>query len=314
MDHIIDVIVRALPVFLMIALGMIIRKTGTLSEKTIPEIKRLIVHVTLPAMLLITFSKTQFRAEYIWIFLIMFAFCCLMLAFGVLISPKISRENRFFPALFTGFEAGMMGYALFTTFFGPENNYAFAVVDIGQVLFVFFILVFFLRKRSGSEASFGVLIRGFILSPIIISIILGIVLGGTGAYRYLTGFAVTGAVEETLGFLGAMTQPLICLVIGFDLRLRFSRMLKPLATIGIRLAIMLAAAFLINIFVIDGILHLDPIFQIAVYTMFLLPPPFVIPVYFGKASAIEKEEILDTLSLHIIVSLAAFILLLALTQ
>ncbi|MBN1891567.1 MAG: hypothetical protein JW780_02215 [Clostridiales bacterium] len=314
MDHIFEVIVRALPVFLMIALGMVLRRTGTLSEKTIPEIKKLIVHVTLPSMLLITFAKTQFRAEYALIFLIMFAFCCLMLTFGVLVSPKISKENRFFPALFTGFEAGMMGYALFTTFFGKENNYAFAIVDIGQVLFVFFILVLFLRKRSGSEASFGVLIRGFILSPIILSIILGIVLGSTGIYQYMLGFAVTGAVEETLGLLGAMTQPLICLVIGFDLRLRFSRMHKSLAVIGIRLAIMLVAAFLLNTLVVDGILHLDPIFHIAVYTMFLLPPPFVIPVYFGKASSIEKEEILDALSLHIIVSLVAFIVLLAVTQ
>lgn len=314
MTHVVDVFIRALPIFLMIGLGMIIRRTGILSDKTIPEIKKLIVRITLPAMLLITFAKTDFQAEYALIFLVMFLFCCMMLGFGILAGPKISKENRFFPALFTGFEAGMMGYALFATFFTESNTYAFAVVDIGQVLFVFFVLAFFLRKRSGTESSFLVLLKGFALSPIIIAIVLGVVLGGTGGYRFLSEFAVTGAVEDTLNLLGAMTQPLICLVIGYDLRLRFSQIHKPLLTIAIRMLIMLAAAFAVNTLIIDRVLHLDPIFNIAVYTMFLLPPPFVIPVYFGNASEREKEEILDTLSLHVIVSLVAFIVLLALTQ
>jgi hypothetical protein len=314
MTHIIDVFIRALPIFILIALGMIIRKAGILSEKTIPEIKKLIVQITLPAMLLVTFAKTDFRAEYALIFIVMFLFCCVMLGFGMFAGPKISKENRFFPALFTGFEAGMMGYALFATFFKEENTYAFAVVDIGQVLFVFFVLAFFLRKRSGTDASFFVLLKGFALSPIIIAIVLGVILGGTGGYRFLSDYAVTGAVEDTLVLLGAMTQPLICLVIGFDLRMRFSRIHKPLLTIAIRMLIMLSAAFAVNTLIIDHVLHLDPIFKLAVYTMFLLPPPFVIPVYFGNASENEKEEILDTLSLHVIVSLVAFIVLLALTQ
>jgi hypothetical protein len=237
-----------------------------------------------------------------------------MLAFGMLAGSRISPENRFFPSLFTGFEAGMMGYALFSTFFGKENIYAFAVVDIGQVLFVFFVLVFFLRKQSGVEASFWSLVRDFALSPIIIAIISGIILGSTGVYRSVSGLALTGAIEETLLLIGSMTQPLICLMIGFDLRLRFSKRTKPLIAIIIRMGIMIVAAYAINVLIIDKLLGLDRIFQIAVYTMFLLPPPFIIPIYMGKASGIEKEEILDNLSLHIIVSLAAFIVLLTIMR
>lgn len=314
MPHIADVLIRALPIFILIALGMIIRKAGIFSEKTIPEIKKLIVQITLPAMLLVTFAQTDFRAEYALIFIVMFAFCCLMLVFGMLVGPIISKENRFFPALFTGFEAGMMGYALFSTFFKEENTYAFAVVDIGQVLFVFFVLAFYLRKRSGTDSSFFVLLKGFALSPIIIAIVLGLLLGGTEIYRFLSEYTVTGVIENTLGLLGGMTQPLICLVIGYDLRFRFSQIHKPLLTIAIRMLIMLSAAFAFNALIIDQVLHLDPIFHLAVYTMFLLPPPFVIPVYFGNASKSEKEEILDTLSLHVIVSLIVFIALLAWTQ
>jgi len=298
----------------MIALGVIVRRAGILSEKTIPEIKKLIVSITLPAMLLLTFAGTTFRAEYALIFLVMFLFCCVMLGFGIFAGPKISKDNRFLPALFTGFEAGMLGYALFATFFSEENTYAFAVIDIGQVLFVFFVLAFFLRKRSGSDSSVPVLLKSFAFSPIIIAIVIGVILGGTGVYRYLSGFAITGAIADTLKVLGSMTQPLICLVIGYDLRLGFSKMHKTLAIIGIRLLIMIFAAFMVNTLIIERLLHLEPIFTYAVYTMFLLPPPFVIPVYFGSASPKEKEEILDALSLHVIVSLVAFVVLLILIQ
>lgn len=310
MLHIYDVFLRALPIFIMIGIGMLLRISKVLNEDVIPEIKKLIVQVTLPSMLLVTFARTRLRAEYMVIFTAVFLFCCLMLCLGMLFRSKINPKNRFLPALFTGFEAGMMGYALFSSFFGEESTYAFAVVDIGQVLFVFFVLAFFLRKQSGADVPFRTIIRDFALSPVILSIVAGILLSGTGIYTSIDGFALTVTIEDTLVMVGAVTQPLICIVIGYDLRLRVSRIIKPLSLIVIRLTIMLAAAYAINSLLIDRILGLEPVFHTAVYTMFLLPPPFVIPVYIGKASGNEKEEIMDTLSLHIIVSLFAFIVLL----
>lgn len=314
MTHVFDVLIRALPLFLMISLGAVIRKTGVLSEKSIPEIKNLIVNITLPSMLLITFAKTDFKLIYAGFAAIIFAFCCLMLGVGMIIGKKMGGGNRFYPALFTGFEAGMMGYALFATFFAEENRFAFAIVDIGQVLFVFFILTMFLRKISDTRASAGSLVKKVLISPIILAIVIGIVLGAFGFYRDLSVFPVTGRIEETLNLLGALTQPLICIVIGFELRFRFSNIQRPLTAIFLRLPIMLVSAYAINTLVVDRLLHLDPIFHLAVYTMFLLPPPFVIPIYLRSATETEKGEILDTLSLHVIVSLIVFMVLQAVTK
>lgn len=314
MTHVFDVLIRALPLFLMISLGAVIRKTGVLSEKSIPEIKNMIVNITLPSMLLITFAKTDFKLIYAGFAAIIFAFCCLMLGVGMIIGKKMGGGNRFYPALFTGFEAGMMGYALFATFFAEENRFAFAIVDIGQVLFVFFILTMFLRKISDTRASAGSLVKKVLISPIILAIVIGIVLGAFGFYRDLSVFPVTGRIEETLNLLGALTQPLICIVIGFELRFRFSNIQRPLTAIFLRLPIMLVSAYAINTLVVDRLLHLDPIFHLAVYTMFLLPPPFVIPIYLRSATETEKGEILDTLSLHVIVSLIVFMVLQAVTK
>ena len=77
----------------------------------------------------------------------------------------------------------------------------------------------------------------------------------------------------------------------------------------LRMGILLGIAFLLNTFLIDKALHLDKSFQLAVYTMFLLPPPFVIPIYMGDTAERQKPMILNTISLHVLCSLAAFVIL-----
>jgi len=72
---------------------------------------------------------------------------------------------------------------------------------------------------------------------------------------------------------------------------------------------LLVLAFAVNELLIKGILHLDRTFQAAVYLMFLLPPPFVIPIYMDKSTDEKKSILLDTISLHVIMSLAAAVAL-----
>ena len=75
--------------------------------------------------------------------------------------------------------------------------------------------------------------------------------------------------------------------------------------------VVLALAF--NTLVIDGLLHLDRLFQAAVLTMAVLPPPFVIPLYLRQpadgddATAAEHEYVVSTLSLATVATLVAFV-------
>jgi hypothetical protein len=96
--------------------------------------------------------------------------------------------------------------------------------------------------------------------------------------------------------------------------------------------VVLAVAF--NVIVIDGLLGLDRLFQAAVMTMAVLPPPFVIPLYLharsrgggaavdgphglehdGEAAAggsriseADHDYVLSTLSLGTVATLAAFL-------
>lgn len=309
MPQVYIVIIKALPVILLILLGIFLRRTGLIKKTTVDDLKKIVVNIALPSTLFLTFAGTIFQSNYLWIFVCVFAVCLLMLFAGIGFRKALSPDNKFYPALFAGFEAGMMGYALFTSFFGAQNTYKFAIIDVGQVVFVFFVLVAFLQSQSGEKTSVSKLVKGFILSPIILSIILGILVGSTGLFAAVSAYPITGAFTDTLKLLGSMTQPLICIVIGYELHMQVKNIRKPLLTVLLRMCILLGIAFLLNTFLIDKALHLDKSFQLAVYTMFLLPPPFVIPIYMGESSGKQTPIILNTISLHVLFSLIAFVVL-----
>ena len=309
MTQIYEVMIKALPVILLILLGILLRRTRLIKKLTVDDIKKIVVNIALPSTLFLTFAGTTFQSNYLWIFVCVFSVCTILLFAGLGFKKILSPDNKYYPALFAGFEAGMMGYALFTSFFGAQNTYKFAIIDVGQVFFVFFVLVAFLQRQSGEKASAAKLVKGFILSPIILSIVLGILIGSTGIFAAVSAYKITGAFTDTLKLLGSMTQPLICIVIGYELHMQARGILKPLITVLLRMGILLGIAFLLNNFLIDKALHLDKSFQLAVYTMFLLPPPFVIPIYMGDTAEKQKPMILNTISLHVLCSLAAFVIL-----
>jgi hypothetical protein len=293
----------------MIILGACLRYSKFISKTAIGDFKKIIVNIALPSTLFLTFAGTTFAGKYLWIVLCVFSICVMMLFAGMFIGRKMSPENKYFPALFTGFEAGMLGYALFASFFGSENVFKFAIIDIGQVIFVFFVLFAFLRSRNGEKATAKVLFLGFFRSPVIISILLGVLIGVTGLFAAISENKIGLSFLETFKMIGGLTQPMICIVIGYELQINFKNMLKPLVAVLIRMGIFLCIAFIVNTLLIEGLLHLDRSFQIAVYTMFLLPPPFVIPIFMADSAEKEKPIILDTISLHILCSLAAYIVL-----
>ncbi len=309
MEQLFSVLVKFLPVLLLILLGVLLRRIRLIRPETVSDLKTIIVNLSLPAMLLLTFARMDFQAKYFYIVLAVIAVCFLMLFLGLVFSRRLAPRNPYYPAVFTGFEAGMLGYALFTAFFGRENTYQFAIVDIGQVCFVFFVLVSFLQRQKGEKASAGVLFLSFARSPIILAILLGILLSVLGLTPMLSELQITEAAVSLLELLGALTAPLICLVIGYELRLQKTHLLGPLLTVLLRMALMLILAYLLNRYLVLGYLGLDKSFALALYTMFLTPPPFVIPIYMGDASEAERAEILNVLSIHIILTLAAFFIL-----
>ena len=307
MNSILLVFRQIIPVLLLIFLGHVIRTKNFLSEKTIEEIKKLVVNITLPCLLFISFLSIEIKFSYTAIFVLMFFFCLFMIFYGRFLKERFHIEHEYFPFLVTGFEYGMLGVGLFGSAYGLENIGYLAIMDLGHELFIWFIFVsLLLSKRSGTQ-DIKQLIRNFLKSPVIIAIFLGIFLNLTGLGKFLYDFAITEAVISTIKLLGQLTIPLILLVVGYGIHFQKS-FLKDLPVLLIaRLVVLIPMAFLGGIFM-DKVLGLDEVFKVALFTLFILPPPFIIPIYIPQHCKKERLYVNNSLTSYTIISIIIFII------
>ncbi|MCX7709470.1 MAG: permease [Clostridia bacterium] len=303
------IVSKVLPVILLIILGNVFRKSRFIRQSTIDELKKIIVNISLPALLFMAFAGTSFEGRYGLIFLSVFLVCGLMLLLGTIFKSFLNSNNRYLPSLFSGFETGMMGYSLFVAVYGAANMYKLALIDLGQVTFVFFILVTYLQKINGKSSTINQIVLSFLKSPVILAILSGILVGSLGLLDAVEAYPLSNSILETLKLLSNLTVPVICVVIGYELHIDPQNLGRPLLTALIRVLLLLGIAFLISELLIERIMHLDHTFKIALYTMFLLPPPFVIPIFMEAQEVENKRFILNTISIHIVLSLAAFLVL-----
>jgi predicted permease len=304
---IVDALARVLPVLLLFALGAVLRRRAFLAEATVADLRRFVLTVTLPSALFLTFLRVSLELRYLPIVVIVFGACVAMLLAGPSLNRLAGVRSPYAGPLMTGFEAGMLGYAIYGGVFGQEHLYRFGIVDLGQVLFVFFVLATVLtRQATGSAPGPRATVTAFLRTPVILAILAGVAGNLVGLGGLLDSSPLSAALLQTLALLGACTTPLIAVVIGYSTTLRRGALAWPARTVAVRLAAWVVLAVPFAVLVVEGVLGLDPLFAAAVLTMAVLPPPFVIPLYMGAKAGADRDYVADTLSLATVVTLVAF--------
>jgi predicted permease len=292
-----------LPVIFLVAVGFFFRRTRFVKPESIADFKTLVVNVTLPLVLFKAFGTMQFEPRFLLIVGCVFAACTLVMLAAARLKFFPGLTSRYSSYLMAGFEAGMLGYAVFGSTYGEAAIPRFAVIDLGQVLFVFFILVTRLEASQSRRLSAGETLRQFFKTPVIIAILVGILANLSGTYKLLAGFELTNSLLHTAEILAGLTMPLVAIVIGYELSFKPGSLVRPLQTVALRLVLWVALALGFNALVIRGVLGLDPVFEAAVMLMAILPAPFVIPLYLRQGEGEERDYIVNTLSLGTLAAL-----------
>ena len=296
MEQLISVLQTALPVFLALMLGMLCRSKGFLSREGVDALKKVVLNITLPAVLFQAFATTQYTVDTLILPVTMFGICCLALVLGFLITKLSGNQSRLSPFLASGFEAGMLGYALFALLFPGESASRFAILDLGQTLFVFTLYKVLLSGKRDWRA----IGRDMLTSPILWAVAAGVVTGASGLYQALG--SVSGILDSVAGFISAPTGMIILLTVGYDLVLGDIPWKKTAGAIAMRLGVMavcLGVLLGLNRWVLGG-----AIFPGAAILMALLPPPYVIPVFADEPA--ERVQISSALSALTLVTIVLF--------
>lgn len=305
MSHAIAVLQTILPVLVMLVIGMLCRSSGLVSREGVNALKSVVVNITLPAVLLSAFATTRYTLMDVVVPLMMFLVCLAAWALGRAGAKVFKLNSRFVPFLTTGFEAGMLGYALFNMLYGSARTAEFARIDLGQVLFVFTLYKVLLGLEGKERASAGTLVKEMLLSPIIIAIAAGVLIGATGLYQAMAPSGVAGVFDACTDFVAAPTSAIILLTIGYDLVLGDIPWRETGKVVALRYAIMLVLGFLLVMLL--KLLWPAANLTAAITVMFLLPPPFVLPVFADDAN--QRVYVSSALSVSTLVAIAGFAVL-----
>ena len=295
------VLEKALPVFVMLAIGMLCRRKQLISRAGVDAMKSFAVNITLPAVMLSAFATASYSRESLIVPLVIFAVCVLMLVLGRVLCGAMKIGGRLSPYLASGFEAGMLGYALFALLFPQEPTSSFAMIDLGQVLFVFTLYKALLAGQGGLRD----VIREAAHAPTVWAIGAGIVIGASGLYAAMQPIGLARVLDAVTDFVSAPTSAVILLTIGYDLVPAEIQWKKTARLAVLRLGVS-AAALLLVLFVdrllLGGMMHPG-----ALVLMFILPPPYVLPVFADVEE--ERADVSSALSSLTLISLILFMLL-----
>ena len=298
MGTLISVIETALPVFLALGLGTLCRQRSFLSRDNVDALKKVVLNITLPAVLLNAFASAEYSASTLILPVLVFLLCCGALGLGFLLLRLFGSKSRLAPFTASGFEAGMLGYALFTLLFPQVSVSKFAILDLGQTLFVFTLFKILLSGRTDVKS----ILKDMASTPILWAVAAGVLIGVTGLYGALADWGIQGIFTGTAEFIAAPTGMVILLTVGYDLVPSRIPWKKTGGLILLRLVIMAAVygvTVLLNRTLLNGI-----IFEGAMLLMCILPPPYVIPVFADEPA--ERVQISSALSALTLVTMILF--------
>ena len=128
-----DIIIRASYFILMIAVSYLLKRAGILSKEDGVAIARVVLNLTLPCAVLVSFRSFVFDWSYMLIPLISFMSNILMLSVGFMISRGKSREERIFYMLeLSAYNIGNFMLPFVSGILGSTGVVATCLFDMGS--------------------------------------------------------------------------------------------------------------------------------------------------------------------------------------
>lgn len=281
--------------------GVLMSRRGLLGERAVDGLKLLITTLTLPLLLFRAFLQLRPEGRNAVLALAVFAACAVMAGIGAALTRAVRLPRPETRLLFQGFEAGMLGYAFFVALHGNERLSSFAALDMGQVVYVFTVLMVQMsvleqhrvREEAVVPASDGRTAGAapivFPWRDIVASKVLWAIFGGLAISLAAPGFAASlagadGFAAPVFDTIGGLTTPLVCLVIGASLAGGIPRDPAIVKVVALRTVVGLALGLGFGLLVVPALGFSDWYAKAAIM-LFVLPAPFVIPVYYRRSAA-----------------------------
>ena len=309
------VLLNAIPILLLILFGLIIKQKQWMSSSTVDEIKKGVTNVALPAILFQTFVNMELKREYFGLIVAIFLLMMLFFSVGILLNKIPALKHPLNPFIVSACTFGLLGIPLYSTVFGIENLGKIAILGVGHEFFVWFVYVTYMEMKLTNKKFSVEMAKGFVKSPLIIMIVLGIVMNISGYGKLFQLNPYLRGVYATIQYIGNLATPSILMIVGYGLRFKKSYMRQSIKFVILRYSIILTIGYLFKWFCINRIVHVDKLFNYAYFTFLILPQPLSLSVLVAKFGTAEQQDLVNnTAVLSTIFSISAFLLFITITS
>lgn len=102
-------------------------------------------------------------------------------------------------------------------------------------------------------------------------------------------------------------MPLILLAVGYGTRLSLAGIRQAAPLVAVRFVACLILALVLSEVVVGRWLGLDQFARAAVFMLFILPPPFIVPIFLPAHRRDEVGYANNVLSLYTVISVVTFV-------
>ena len=203
------------PTFLVICLGIYLKRTGLISNEFADTGSKLVFQVTLPCLLFVKLVQANFSV--LPVTLIVYGLCATLIVYLILdfiIAPRLVKQDRsaFVQGAFRS-NMGIVGLAFCLGAFGD------GVLKVASVYLAFITILYNIlslttfARHQGVAANPYKTVLTIAKNPIILSIVLAMVLSQLQ-------FTPPKYIISTLGYVGGMSMPLALICTGASIRWR----------------------------------------------------------------------------------------------
>ncbi|MBR4471798.1 MAG: hypothetical protein IKS54_10865 [Erysipelotrichaceae bacterium] len=296
-----DFITTVFPIVFLLLLGVFFKKKKILNSEQIEGLKYISMNVFLPVVLFRTFLNSEYDLSILNYLFVIYPVCLAMLGIGYLIRKRMNGDQSV-PFMMTGFEVGMLGYALYGFLNKGNDLAALAMIDFGHSIFMFSTYFVLLNMSYGKGTIKDSLLSTF-RSPFFIAFISGLLLGASGIGSLMKDTVIMGCIDSLFDIFGKALSATILISLGYGIEISRD-VLKQSLILTISRAVLALVFGTIAVKGFDMLIGLDQKLLSAALIFFVLPPTFTVAAYIKDE---ENMKLVSTMSsIYTILTILSF--------
>lgn len=302
MKDIVSILKILLPVIISLGIGFFARKRAVFSPEAIEGMKTLVMKFALPSLVFGLFFTTEYSWSMLLFGVTIFVIGFAGLGIGLLIGKPLEKRSPMLKYMVTGWEVGMLGYALYALLFGAENLSNMALLAFGNILFLFSGYFDALYTRIGCSRKKS--LKALLTNPIPLAMIAGASLALFGVSDALAPSGVTELIKSICDFIAAPLSCVILIVVGYGIK--FSKENFSTAAISVALRVLVCGVLCTaSLLFVGAFVPLPEAMRWAIIILFTLPASFLLTMFTFNEQ--ERADVSMSLSLQTIFSILVFI-------